>query len=108
MVLVHELFRGQLDLDPRGYCRTASEGETATIRLTVINLSGDPQQSVLACSNITNQCYDVGTLAPGETRTFKLVGDAVHFNVSGQVVMADQVRRSGAAYQPATRSRATA
>ncbi len=25
-----ELFRGQLDLDPRGYCRTASEGETAT------------------------------------------------------------------------------
>ncbi len=25
-----DLFRGQLDLDPRGYCRTASEGETAT------------------------------------------------------------------------------
>jgi thioredoxin reductase (NADPH) len=25
-----DLFRGQLDLDPRGYCRTAAEGETAT------------------------------------------------------------------------------
>jgi thioredoxin reductase (NADPH) len=25
-----ELFRGQLDLDPRGYCRTAEDGETAT------------------------------------------------------------------------------
>jgi thioredoxin reductase (NADPH) len=25
-----DLFKGQLDLDPRGYCRTASEGETAT------------------------------------------------------------------------------
>ena len=24
------LFRGQLDLDPRGYCRTAEDGETAT------------------------------------------------------------------------------
>ena len=26
-----ELFRGQLDLDPRGYCRTAEDGETATV-----------------------------------------------------------------------------
>jgi thioredoxin reductase (NADPH) len=25
-----DLFRGQLDLDPRGYCRTANEGDTAT------------------------------------------------------------------------------
>ena len=25
-----DLFRGQLDLDPRGYCRTLEEGETAT------------------------------------------------------------------------------
>jgi thioredoxin reductase (NADPH) len=25
-----DLFRGQLDLDPRGYCRTAEDGETAT------------------------------------------------------------------------------
>jgi thioredoxin reductase (NADPH) len=25
-----DLFKGQLDLDPRGYCRTLEEGETAT------------------------------------------------------------------------------
>ena len=25
-----DLFKGQLDLDPRGYCKTADDGETAT------------------------------------------------------------------------------
>ena len=35
-----DLFRGQLDLDPRGYCRTAEEGATATL-IEGIFVAGD-------------------------------------------------------------------
>jgi len=35
-----DLFKGQLDLDPRGYCRTLEEGETATA-ITGVFVAGD-------------------------------------------------------------------
>ena len=47
-------------------------GETVTIELTVSNRSGEAQHSVTVCSNITNQCYDAGTLAVGETKTISV------------------------------------
>ena len=44
-------------------------GEAVTIQLTVQNLSSETMNDVLACSNITNQCYPLGTLVSGASRT---------------------------------------
>ena len=44
-------------------------GKSLTIQLTVTNLSGDQQDNVTVCSNITKACYSAGTLAVGQTQT---------------------------------------
>ena len=45
-------------------------GEVVTIELKVQNLSAETVNDVLACSNITNQCYSLGTLVSGQERTY--------------------------------------
>ncbi|HSM38599.1 MAG TPA: thioredoxin-disulfide reductase [Candidatus Limnocylindrales bacterium] len=50
-----ELFKGQLDLDPRGYCRTAEEGETAT------NIEG-----VFVAGDVHDHKYRQAVTAAGE------------------------------------------
>jgi hypothetical protein len=44
-------------------------GETLTITLTAQNLSSDPATDVVVCSNITNQCYNIGLLGAGQSAT---------------------------------------
>ena len=50
-----DLFKGQLDLDPRGYCRTAEEGETAT------NIEG-----VFVAGDVHDHKYRQAVTAAGE------------------------------------------
>ncbi|HEX6129962.1 MAG TPA: thioredoxin-disulfide reductase [Candidatus Limnocylindria bacterium] len=50
-----DLFKGQLDLDPRGYCRTAEEGETAT------NIEG-----VFVAGDVHDHKYRQAITAAGE------------------------------------------
>jgi hypothetical protein len=50
-------------------------GEQITIELHVKNLSGDTQEDVMVCSNITNACYSVGNLAVGADVTFTVSYD---------------------------------
>ncbi|MBS1817887.1 MAG: PKD domain-containing protein [Acidobacteria bacterium] len=44
-------------------------GETVTITLTAQNLSAEPMQDVVVCSNVTNQCYSVGLLGAGQSKS---------------------------------------
>jgi len=47
-----------------------SLGDVITIELVVTNTSGDAQNDVVVCSNITNQCYTIGPLAVGASQTY--------------------------------------
>jgi hypothetical protein len=45
----------------------AGLGETLTLEITVTNLSTAPLRGGIACSNLTNICYTVDPLDPGQT-----------------------------------------
>ncbi|MGC4081214.1 MAG: Ig-like domain-containing protein [Vicinamibacterales bacterium] len=44
-------------------------GETISITLTAQNLSAQPATDVVVCSNITNQCYNLGLVGAGQSKS---------------------------------------
>lgn len=58
-----------IDGQPHSGTVTLGTGQRITVRLQVRNFSGEAIGGVAACDTLGNLCYDVGTLAPGQTWT---------------------------------------
>ena len=60
-------------------------GETLTITLTAQNLSNQPAQDVVVCSNITKECYNLGLVGAGSSasKTVTFVAPAKGLIIDG-------------------------